>query len=352
MTTATRPALDPDVRSAYDAHLARADEDAAAALVLGLLDAGWAPERILLDLVAPAQVAVGERWASAEWSVAQEHAATHVSEQTVAALAAATRRPAEEGAGSIVVACVDGEWHALPARILAEVLRLRGFRVTFLGAHVPAPHLVSYLHQHGPDLAALSCMLPVRLPRAHRMVEAARLAGVPVLAGGPGFGPDGAWAAALGADLYAADAAGAADLLQRGWPPPFDGAVSLPHLADEEYAQLVRRRPELLRHLVDTLHERFPAMRDYSDHQHEATLEDLGHLLDFLTAGVFVDDPRVLTGFLDFSAHILAARRVPPAGLHLAVDALTGPLHDFPRTLAHLTAGKESLEGAGHAHSR
>src|SRR3712207_7094162 len=40
--------------------------------------------------------------------------------------------------GHVVVACLDGEWHALAARIVAEVLRVHGWRVTFLGASVPA----------------------------------------------------------------------------------------------------------------------------------------------------------------------------------------------------------------------
>ena len=61
---------------------------------------GVPAERVLLDLVAPAQAEVGERWARNEWSVAQEHAATHISERVVAAVAAYANPRPDPAAGS------------------------------------------------------------------------------------------------------------------------------------------------------------------------------------------------------------------------------------------------------------
>src|SRR4029453_6545228 len=89
-------------------------------------------------------------------------AATAISERALAAVSARTSvRPTR---GRVTVACVDGEWPALPVRILGEMLRLDGWRVDFLGANVPGPHLVTHLHQTGPDAVALSCMLAPRPP--------------------------------------------------------------------------------------------------------------------------------------------------------------------------------------------
>lgn len=349
MTATARPAVTDAMRAAFDRHLGDADEDGAVALVLGLLERGIAAEDIMLGLIARAQDEVGRRWARNEWSVAQEHAATHVSERALAALATATRRPAVLP-GSVVVACPDGEWHTLPARIVAEVLRLRGLQVRFLGAHVPTAHLVSYLHQHGPDLVALSCMLPVRLPRVCRTIEACRLAGVPVLAGGSGFGPDGVWARALGADLYASGAADAADLVLGQWPPRLTGTVAGDRLCAEEHARLTDRRADLLCHLTGELRRRFPPMRDYTERQHEATLEDLAFLLDFFSAAVFVGDARLLTGYLDFTVGVLASRDVRPDTLDLVLGALAGPLHDLPCALRVLAAGRHRLAEQGLAY--
>ncbi|MFH0249573.1 B12-binding domain-containing protein, partial [Streptomyces chitinivorans] len=183
--------------------LENADERSAVAQVTEALDQGFAPEDVLLEVIAPAQRRVGVRWAENRLTVAQEHAATAVSDRAVTAVAdhPAARVPARLGRAA--VACADGEWHTLPARLVAEVLRLRGWHVDFLGAHVSARQLVSHLHSTGPDAVALSCSLPVRLPVAHAAVTACRAAGVPVLAGGAGFGPDGRYARLLGADAWA-----------------------------------------------------------------------------------------------------------------------------------------------------
>jgi methanogenic corrinoid protein MtbC1 len=48
-----------------------------------------------------------------------------------------------------VVTCAEGEWHSLPARMVAEVLRLHGWQVTFLGASTPADHLRRLLTEVG-----------------------------------------------------------------------------------------------------------------------------------------------------------------------------------------------------------
>ena len=227
-------------RAHFDACLADAHEDAARELVTGLMAHGVSAEDVLLGLVAPAQVKVGEKWASGEWTVAREHAATQVSRRTVDAVAAivgTTGAPVDSRSQAhVLVACSDGEWHVLPSHILAEVLRLRGFSVRALGGHVSPDELIADVHQNGPDVVAISCTLPWNLPLAHRQIEMCRWAGVPVMTGGTGFGPEGTWGHALGADLYAADARDAAETLLRHWPPELRGKSSIEADAVEAYA--------------------------------------------------------------------------------------------------------------------
>lgn len=336
------------VRADFEACLALADEGGALELAIGLVTSGVGAEEVLLRLVAPAQVKVGERWQSGEWTVAQEHAATHVSGQVVDAVASAARRTARSPVGSashghVLVACSDGEWHVLPSRILAEVLRLRGFRVRSLGGSVSPYELLSDVHRNAPDVIALSCTVPWNLPLAHRQIVACRAAGVPVMAGGPGFGPDGVWAYALGADRYAADAGGGAEALHHHWPPVLRGESSVAAGAVEAYAMLVRRRPELLRYLVDRTWDAFRDLRGRSGTDREESAELLGRLLDSLAAAVFVDDERVLTGQLAFAGAFLAARSVDPRCLLALTDALAHRLRGSPRALDKLAAGRRRL---------
>ncbi|WP_341716028.1 cobalamin-dependent protein [Micromonospora sp. FIMYZ51] len=336
MTVATTGVLPVSEYQDYLHCLAEADETTAIEVARRLLDAGLPADRVLLELVAPAQAEVGERWARNEWSVAQEHAATHISERVVAAVAAyADVRPTR---GRVVVACMDGEWHALPARLVAEVLRLRGWRVAFLGASVPAAHLVSYLHRQDAEAVALACALPMRLPHAHRMIEACRRSDVPVVVGGRGFGTDGRWARRLGVP-WAPDAPTAAELLADERALRANIPARLAHLADDEYAALVRRRPELIDSALAHLAQRLPATRDYTSAQLDSTVSDLGFILDFLAAALYVDDGSLFAEFVTWLIAILDSRGVPAVAVETTLDHYAEALHDSPRAVRYLREG-------------
>jgi methanogenic corrinoid protein MtbC1 len=313
------------------------DEYAAVELVLGLLADGVPPRRILVDLIGRTQEQVGALWAAGEWSIAREHAATAVSERAVSAIAAQTRvRPTR---GRVVIACADGEWHALPVRILAEMLRLDGWRTDFLGASVPGPHLVTHLHQTGPDAVALSCMLATRLPRAHAAITACRSAGVPVIAGGRGFGPGGRYAQHLGADAWAAGAQEAVERLAADWPPPIRDPQISASLGDEEYTHVVRHRPALIGTAMGRLAGDYPAVRAYDQRQMDATAEDMGHIVDFLAAALYVGEAQIFTDFVEWTSGVLAARGVPPAALRAGLLLVRDQLRDYPTALTVIDAG-------------
>ncbi|MEE6262721.1 cobalamin B12-binding domain-containing protein [Plantactinospora sonchi] len=329
------------LESAYPAYLRcldEADENAAIDLALDLLDNGVAPEDVLLSLVAPAQAQVGEWWQRNEWSVAQEHAATHISERVVAAVASTVRR--KPSRDRVVVACMDGEWHSLPARLVAEVLRLDGWEVTFLGASVPAVHLVSYLHRHDLRAVALACSLPMRLPHAARFVDACRRTDVPVLVGGRGFGPGGRWAARLGVpwvpDARAASVALAAMSLPAPATPAGVGDT------DVEYAGLLAARVEL----IDLCVAGIPDVARYTPAQLDATIADLGYIVDSLAAAVYVDDVTLFADFTTWLGEVLGSRNVPLRTVDAAFDLMAERLRDFPRAFRFLRGTRLAPEGS------
>ncbi|GFE21555.1 hypothetical protein Sliba_20080 [Streptomyces nigrescens] len=294
------------------------DEHTAVRGVFDAVDAGVPPEDVLLDIIAPVQHRVGEHWAANRMTVAQEHAATAINDRVIAALAHHRPPAAAAERGRITVACVDGEWHALPARLLAEVLRLRGWRVDFLGAQVPAPHLIAHLHRTGPQAVGLSSSIATRLPTAHAAITACQAVAVPVLVGGAAFGPDGRYARLLGADAWAPDARTAADFLSHGMPdtrPPALGhqpVDDLPHLSDQEYSLVARTAPQLVKETLTQLEERFPALRDYSERQRQHTAEDLAHITDFLATALYTDDDELFTGFLTWTGRSSRPAEFPP----------------------------------------
>ncbi|GAA2765727.1 cobalamin B12-binding domain-containing protein [Streptomyces paradoxus] len=320
------------------------DEYAAVDVVTDALAAGLEPEAVLLDVIGAVQHKVGIEWAANRMSVADEHAATAINDRVIAVLP--TRRPVS-GRGRITVACVDQEWHALPARLVSETLRLRGWQVDYLGAQVPTAHLISHVHRTGPDAVCLSSSLPTRLPLAHSAITAVQAAGTPVMAGGLAFGTDGRYARLLGADAWAPDARAAGDRLAAGpltRPTLAHQAIDdLPHLGDQEYTLVARSSTRLVRDTFQRLEQQLPAMRDYSDEQRERTAEDIAHIVGFLTAALYVDADEVFTGFLAWTAEVLTARRVPARSLLPCLDLLEEQLHDFPRARRILDAGRTEL---------
>jgi methanogenic corrinoid protein MtbC1 len=164
-----------------------------------VLSSGTSMPTVIDDVVTPVMVEVGRQWETNQWSVAQEHGATATVDAALAAVEG--RYPVARSAGRpVVVACAEGEWHTLPARLAAHRLRAEGHNVLFLGPSLPPDHLDDYLLRVRASVFALSCTLSANLIGARRCVEAAHTAAVPVIVGGAAFDPAGRRAEAIGAD--------------------------------------------------------------------------------------------------------------------------------------------------------
>ncbi|TQS41853.1 cobalamin B12-binding domain-containing protein [Cryptosporangium phraense] len=284
-----------------------ADRRRAVELVSDLLNDGADPVDLLLTLVTPAQQVVGERWQRGEYSVAQEHAATAVSEAAVAVIGAWIPEPTEPR-GYAVVACAEREWHALAARIVAESLRHLGWRTTFLGASTPAHHLAGYLHRLDPDVVAVSCSMPASLPTARRIVEAASEAGIPTLAGGRAFGSDASRALALGASGWAASPRDAAEVLAT-LRPVVEPVPALAHAGAEEQAELLLRSRELaVRVLKSWLAGLEGAGADCLVGLDAEAEYAVDHALHSLAAALLTDDVTILREGKEWLVTLLGAR--------------------------------------------
>ncbi len=169
---------------------------------------------VYVDVVAPAMRAIGEGWAAGAVDVAEEHRATVIMGQVLAVLESRfTRRGVRRGA--FVVGAVAGERHALPVRMVADVVRLSGYEVHDLGADVPIESFTHAVTGVEPLLAvAVSSTVPGNEDVVQTTVSAMRRwVDVPVLVGG-GAVPDAGTAESLGGDGWAPDARGVVDLLE------------------------------------------------------------------------------------------------------------------------------------------
>lgn len=133
-----------------------------------------------------AQREIGRLWQENEVSIAQEHMATAIAGLVLTQLFdRAEHRP--RNGKRVLVACVQGELHDFPARLVADALDLAGFTVNYLGADVPLEGLLGIITQHAPDLVALSATMSFNVPSLKREVAAIRERfgrNVPLAAGG------------------------------------------------------------------------------------------------------------------------------------------------------------------------
>jgi len=139
-------------RRLYTALVGR--NEARAADVLRAALAAHGPEGLILDVLHPCLVAIGEAWRRGEIGIAGEHFASQYIRSYLAALFLAA--PTRPRAPRIIVGCAPRERHDIGALMLAFLLRRSGYRVEFLGADVDVADLVAYARTAQPALVCLS----------------------------------------------------------------------------------------------------------------------------------------------------------------------------------------------------
>jgi methanogenic corrinoid protein MtbC1 len=295
------------------------DGRAGVRLALDLIDNGVPSNDVIVNLLGEAQREIGERWLANYWTVADEHLVSGVSQKALDAVANAIEPPAPTG--FVVVACAEGDWHSLPAQMVAEMLRGQGFAVAFLGASTPVDHVAALLSRRRPDALAVSCSLALFFSGVTRLVDVAHRLNIPVIAGGRALGHGPGRAIRLGADAWAARVDSAAAIL-RGWQHEVPDVSSEPTSFNTAAVRLDLGAAEIAGEASESLSAGYPPMASFSDHQLARTKEDLAYITQFIAAARRVDDRTVLTEMLDWLRTLLASRGVPPVALDAGLGAL------------------------------
>jgi methanogenic corrinoid protein MtbC1 len=300
------------------------------------LDAGTLPGHFVETVLRPAQEEVGRRWQNNEWTVAQEHAATAITDAVLSMISLRTSR-SEHPQPRIVSCCVEGEWHTMPARMLSETLVECGYDVTFLGPSLSAARFARSLDDLRPIAALLSCTNPINLPAARRTVEVAHQAGALVIIGGAALDVGGVRANAIGADAWASDAVGAASILA-SWDVSRPVPARPAHLCAEG-AELEIPQPGLVADCFAELLQRQPTLGQMTAAQLERTREDIAYILQFCSAALVAQDHTVLDDFTIWLRDLLAARHVPARTLRTSYECIAAVLGGgFPKTTTMLAS--------------
>jgi DNA-binding transcriptional MerR regulator len=132
----------------------------------------YSVDQVLLDMIIPALVEIGDRWHKGNLPIASEHYATQFIMQHLMSMLAASAPPTRPGL--IVAACAPGESHQIGLLMLVVMLRWRGWNVKYLGPDLLLDRLEEALGPIHPSILMFT---------ANRPETAAGLAELPAVLG-------------------------------------------------------------------------------------------------------------------------------------------------------------------------
>ncbi len=163
--------------------LTSGDDRTARQIARRLVQEGTPVKDLIVEVLSPPLRRIGQSWHDGEISIWVEHRASATVERILGEL---TPTPRGRRRGTVMVAAVSGDLHALPTAMAAAALRADNWRVQHLGANMPPGDLVDFCGTHDVTVAVLTVTHSEVAGVAERAAKALRKAAVPVVVGGPG----------------------------------------------------------------------------------------------------------------------------------------------------------------------
>jgi 5-methyltetrahydrofolate--homocysteine methyltransferase len=188
------------------------DLNATQNLVQTALSENVPSEKILTDGLIAAMTEVGRMFENGEFYVPEMLVSARAMKGGLAILRPQLAAANIQAIGKVVIGTVQGDLHDIGKNLVGMMLEGAGFEVIDLGSDVSSEKYVAAVKEHTPDLIGLSALLTTTMPRMKDIVLALRAANlrdkVKVMIGGAPVTEQ--YVADIGADIYAQDAASAA----------------------------------------------------------------------------------------------------------------------------------------------
>lgn len=170
------------------------------------VDRGTAVKDAYLEVLIPAQRAVGRMWHAGELRIAEEHVITTTTQRAMSLLC-------ERGLASVpndktaVLGCVAGNVHDVGICAISDFFEMAGWRVVNLGRDVPAEEIARSVQLFDADVVLLSATLAPHLKAVQRAIADVRRLekrDVKIIVGGSAFEQVPELWRKVGADGYSA----------------------------------------------------------------------------------------------------------------------------------------------------
>lgn len=172
------------------------------------------PQTILNQGLIAGMTEVGRMFTCGEYFVPEMLIAARAMQSSMDLLRPALVDAGAKPIGTIVLGTVRGDLHDIGKNLAGMLLEGAGFRVVDIGVDAGADKFVNAVKAHNAQLVGLSALLTTTMMHASEVLTALETAGlrqqVKVVVGGAAVTPE--WAAQIGADGAAIDAATGAQL--------------------------------------------------------------------------------------------------------------------------------------------
>lgn len=188
-----------------EARLIEGDERGALEVMEAVLRAGHDLLFLYTEVLSPAMVSIGARWADGELGIYVEHRATNLAQRLMSQVGSRfARRGVSKGA--VIFGAPKGEEHALAVSIVADLVRSEGWDVHDLGGNMPA-HAFAEAARQCNDVVAVCVGITMdhSLASAREVIGEIRKVvhpGVPIYVGGAAI-CDASIVERVGADHWA-----------------------------------------------------------------------------------------------------------------------------------------------------
>jgi Predicted cobalamin binding protein len=184
-----------------------------AAAVQKALDEGISAKSILEDGLMAGMNVIGGKFKRNEVYVPEVLIAARAMNAGLVPLKPHLASSGVKSRGTVVIGTVKGDLHDIGKNLVKMMMEGQGLTVVDLGVDVPAEKFPVAAKEHGANIVACSALLTTTMSEMKTVVEAIKSAGmrdkVTIMIGGAPITES--FCKSIGADLYTADAASAAD---------------------------------------------------------------------------------------------------------------------------------------------
>lgn len=199
----------------YSQILLSGDRAACRGLIEKAVASGRTARELLVELVWPTMERLQELYRDDHITISQLNFATRLNRSVTDQLVGMLPK-GQANDQTVLILCGDDEPEELGGQICADLFEAEGYKVRFAGGGIPNDEVLKMIGEFRPNLLVLFGTLPSGMPAVRKLIDYLREVNscpqMQVMCCGGIYKRAEGLAEEIGADLYAADAAGAVEV--------------------------------------------------------------------------------------------------------------------------------------------